>query len=99
MQERLFRVLFAICALVFTGSTAAQAHPLSLTADQIESIRALIRKTMDAHRAPGASFAIGLGGKVAWSEGFGYADVENQVKATPDTAYRTASIGKPTREA
>jgi CubicO group peptidase (beta-lactamase class C family) len=95
MQERLFRVLFAICALVFTGSTAAQAHPLSLTADQIESIRALIRKTMDAHRAPGASFAIGLGGKVAWSEGFGYADVENQVKATPDTAYRTASIGKP----
>jgi len=27
--------------------------------------------------------------------GFGYADVENRVKATPQTTYRTASIGKP----
>jgi CubicO group peptidase (beta-lactamase class C family) len=49
---------------------------------------------MAAHKVPGASFAIGLNGQIAWSEGFGFADLENHVKASPDTAYRTASIGK-----
>jgi len=49
---------------------------------------------MADHRAPGASFAIGLGGEIVCSEGFGYADVEDKARATADTAYRTASIGK-----
>jgi len=35
-----------------------------------------------------------MGGQIVWSEGFGCADVENHGKALPDTAYRTASIGK-----
>jgi len=50
---------------------------------------------MAEEHAPGATFSIGLNGKIVWTEGFGYADVENRVKATPDTRYRTASIGKP----
>jgi len=49
---------------------------------------------MEKHRAPGATFSIGLEDKIIWAEGFGYADLENQVPAGPDTAYRTASIGK-----
>jgi serine beta-lactamase-like protein LACTB len=49
---------------------------------------------MTTYHAPGSTFAIGLNGKVIWSEGFGLADVENSIRATPDTAYRTASMGK-----
>lgn len=50
---------------------------------------------MQEQHAPGATFSIGFNGRIVWSEGFGYADIENQVKAQPETRYRTASIGKP----
>jgi serine beta-lactamase-like protein LACTB len=83
-----------LAAICFTFFAAAQAPPNQLSAAQLDAIRALVEKTIAQHQVPGASFAIGLGGQVAWSEGLGYADVENRVKALPDTAYRTASIGK-----
>ncbi len=95
MRRGFSRILLAVCSVCLALGTFAHAQSANLSSQQIDSIRSLIKKTMDAHLAPGASFAIGLGGKITWSEGFGYADVENQVKATPDTAYRTASIGKP----
>jgi serine beta-lactamase-like protein LACTB len=95
MPTTLLKIRYLFLGIAIVLSLAAHAQPHALTANQIESIRSLIKKTMDRHHAPGASFAIGLGGTIAWSEGFGYADVENQIHATPNTAYRTASIGKP----
>ena len=44
---------------------------------------------------PGLSAAIVRDGKVAWSLGIGYADLENEILATPDTRYRLASCSKP----
>jgi len=90
---------FFICkyllVLLATSSMAnAQTLPEKLTGEQLQSIRARIEKIMAERQVPGASFAIGLHGEMVWAEGFGYADVENRVKAIPDTAYRTASIGK-----
>jgi CubicO group peptidase (beta-lactamase class C family) len=67
----------------------------SLTDSQIRAIRALVSRFMEANHAPGATFAIGLNDRIIWTEGFGWADLENRVHATPVTAYRTASIGKP----
>src|SRR6267143_878582 len=43
---------------------------------------------------PGLSAAIVNNGQIIWEGGFGFQDVENQVPATPDTPYRTASITK-----
>jgi CubicO group peptidase (beta-lactamase class C family) len=43
---------------------------------------------------PGVSVAVVLDGKLVWSRGFGLADVENEVPATPKTVYRLASISK-----
>lgn len=43
---------------------------------------------------PGLSIAIVVNGELAWSRGYGTADLENHVPASPTTAYRTASIGK-----
>jgi serine beta-lactamase-like protein LACTB, mitochondrial len=89
-----FAVLVATSILLTIASSAQIQAPGKLSSAKERAIRALIEKTMSAHRVPGATFAIGLGGQIAWSEGFGFADVENQVKAVPETAYRTASIGK-----
>jgi CubicO group peptidase (beta-lactamase class C family) len=43
---------------------------------------------------PGLSAAVVRDGRVAWSRGFGFADVERGVPAAPDTAYDVASITK-----
>jgi serine beta-lactamase-like protein LACTB len=45
--------------------------------------------------APGMSVAVAIDGRLAWSQGFGNADVENNVPARADTVYRIASISKP----
>ena len=43
---------------------------------------------------PGLSAAIVSNGQIIWEAGFGFQDVENQIPASPDTPYRTASITK-----
>ncbi|MDX1392823.1 MAG: serine hydrolase domain-containing protein [Gemmatimonadota bacterium] len=67
----------------------------SLPAGAGEEIEALVRERMESAGIPGLSVAIALEGGIVWAEGFGTADVENGVPAGPETAYRTASIGKP----
>ncbi|MDR7136102.1 CubicO group peptidase (beta-lactamase class C family) [Lysobacter niastensis] len=56
------------------------------------------RQQLEAERArlkiPGMSAAILEDGDVLWTEGFGYADVEHRVPATPDTLYQIASVTK-----
>ena len=44
---------------------------------------------------PGLSITVDVNGKRVWSEGFGYSDVENDVKCQPSTVMRIASISKP----
>ena len=44
---------------------------------------------------PGVCIAVSLDGKTVWSEGFGFADVENRVLCTSKTVMRIASISKP----
>jgi CubicO group peptidase (beta-lactamase class C family) len=44
---------------------------------------------------PGLSLAVAERGEVRHEAGFGFADVENEVPARPETAYRLASVSKP----
>ncbi len=46
-------------------------------------------------RLPGLSAAIVQDGRLAWSRGFGWADIEKKLPARPDTPYRLASVSKP----
>lgn len=43
---------------------------------------------------PSASVAVGVDGQIVWSEAIGYADVQKQIPATPQTAYRIGSTSK-----
>jgi CubicO group peptidase (beta-lactamase class C family) len=45
-------------------------------------------------RIPGMSAAIVKDQKILWTKGFGFADPENRVPATPETNYRIASLTK-----
>lgn len=44
---------------------------------------------------PGLTLAVSIGGKLVYSEGFGYADLEQRVPVWPTTKFRIASISKP----
>lgn len=63
--------------------------------DPFAALADLGRQGLEKTGAPGLSVAIAKDGKLAWSEGFGIADVENQVNVRPNSVFRIASISKP----
>ena len=67
----------------------------STYADAIASARRLVLDTMRVLGAPGASITVVKDGRVVWSEGMGWADVEQQVPVTPLTRFRVGSVSKP----
>jgi CubicO group peptidase (beta-lactamase class C family) len=66
---------------------AAPTTNVDELADRLEQLRQLVR-------IPGFSAAIARDDRVVWAKGFGLADVENEVPATPQTCYHLASLTK-----
>lgn len=60
-----------------------------------DDARALLARLRDSLAIPGLSVAVLVDGRIVWSEGLGFADLENRVPATPLTRFRIASISKP----
>lgn len=83
--------LFGLCLL----SAASIAAKGQLSAPQTAAIDHLLSTYISAHKVPGLSVAVVANGRVAYLQGYGVADVENSVPATPDTVYRLASVSKP----
>src|SRR5262245_12602343 len=75
---------------------ALAAAPIRAEApDTFTEVADLVEEARNEWQAPGMSVAVVVDGRLAWSRGFGVADVENDVEARPDTVYRIASISKP----
>lgn len=68
--------------------------PISLKV-AINEARVFLQQVREETGAPGLVVAVSVDGKLVWSEGLGYADLENNVKCTPKTVMRIASISKP----
>ena len=85
------------------SSTPIQANQVASTLSSstspsenaIVKCRHLIRRKMLERGIPGAVVAVMKDGRLVWSEGIGYADIENDVPCTSDTLMRIASISKP----
>jgi serine beta-lactamase-like protein LACTB, mitochondrial len=60
-----------------------------------DGIRTAVLEAMGQRGIPGLSLAIVEAGVVRYEAGFGFADVENDVPARPETVYRLASVSKP----
>lgn len=54
----------------------------------------LIDQEMAQNDIAGLSIALVDDQRIVWQSGFGYADIENDVRATPETVYRAGSIAK-----
>ena len=65
-----------------------------LTPSQTKTVDALVTSFATEHHVPGLSLAVVQQGRVALTQGYGLADIENNVQASPDTVYRIASLSK-----
>jgi CubicO group peptidase (beta-lactamase class C family) len=63
-------------------------------ADSFDSVREFIRAELTRLNAASVAVAVACDGRIVWEEGFGLADREAKIPATPDTPYSLASISK-----
>ena len=80
-----------LLALLFLVAAAYAQQPGNLS----NRVDAAVREFQAATLAPAVTVAIAVNGKIAYSKAFGVADIENDVRATPETLIRTGSIAKP----
>jgi len=73
-------------------SSEAQQHEIS--ADKRTQIEAAVSRFMASTHAPGIAVAVVENGEYDWGNGFGFADLENNVPASEHTLFRLASISK-----
>jgi CubicO group peptidase (beta-lactamase class C family) len=92
-MHHLFSIFFGVVASsVFLCD---RAFSIGTTDPRFEPVRAIIADVMAEQNAPSIAVAVAHRGNIIWQEGFGWADIEQQIPATAHTAYSLASISKP----
>ncbi len=93
------RVSKASCIALAIGFILWNAAvPQQAASDSYEAARANAdrqAKEWIARGIPGLSLTVAVDGKIMYSEGFGYADLEERVPVWPTTKFRIGSISKP----
>lgn len=81
------------------AATTAAADNNRIYDDSYARVVASAREELDAYRAslvaPSLSVAVGVEGELVWADARGYADLELQTYATPETVYAVGSVSKP----
>jgi len=81
--------------LVLCLFTSVPAQDSSVIFDnRFTDVRELIIDQITTETVPSIVVAVAEDGKIIWEEAFGFADLENQIKSTPNTMYRLGSISK-----
>ena len=60
----------------------------------LDSARTVARRAISRMNMPGVSVAVGVGGEVIWTEGFGWSDLTEKSVVTPADIYPAGSISK-----
>ena len=87
------RIRLPLLAALLLVGLAGFAHAGLLPA-VVGRIESLVADAMAKQHIPGLSIAVATGNRIQLERGFGLADVENDVRVTPVTKFRTASIAK-----
>src|SRR5687768_10070663 len=88
-------VLLASCMLAHSGALALQApQDARVATPDFSAVRQLIRERMAKDSLPGLTIAVARGDSILWEEGFGWANRERRVPATPHTPFYLASLSK-----
>lgn len=91
-------LLILVGLLLLTACAETLQRPRQLTRGDYSETRQyltrLIEHKMVERDIVGLSIALVDDQHVVWAEGFGWADAQRKIKATPETVYRTGSITK-----
>ncbi|MFK8078112.1 MAG: serine hydrolase domain-containing protein [Granulosicoccus sp.] len=98
-RARHWRFLCLLQVLVISGCTSLKPPelPAKFAGDYTpitNYLSALINQQMKKGKLTGVSIALVVGDQKVWSEGFGYADVNEKLAATSNTVYRAGSVSK-----
>lgn len=88
-----FYFLLALFSVPLNGGL--NMNSTSAADDPLDDVRTMIREAVKNENLPSLAVAVVQDGKIRWQEGFGLADREKKIEATPDTMYSLASISKP----
>ena len=83
----------ACCAALAAQERTARASGLPVA--KLAELEDALEQLAEQYHVPGMSAAVVHRRALAWSKGFGYADLEQGTWAVPETRYSTASVAKP----
>jgi len=93
--KNLKSILFLITLLVVWPVTELSAKGNIAGPEIAHKADALMQQFFEDNNTPGLSVSVGLGGKLVWSQGYGYADLEQRVPVTPGLSkFRIGSVIK-----
>ena len=75
-------------------TSVMHSAPLPRWAHAVEEGREIARSGLSGQNLPGLSVAVGVGEEIVWAEGFGWADIQNQVPVAPGTRFRIGHASK-----
>ena len=101
-RRRLISLASAIVMLVGCeeNTVAPPEEPLGYTkvgspAESLTEFENVLERIRSDLKIPGLSAAITKNRRIVWAKGFGYANREKGIQATPNTVYHLASLTKP----
>jgi len=74
--------------------SVALSAPSQKWAAAVDRGRQIARAGIVGQNLPGLSVAVGVGGDIAWAEGFGWADMEKRVPVAPGMRFRIGHTSK-----
>jgi serine beta-lactamase-like protein LACTB len=94
-NQQISRRCFVATAMSAVAASKLVRSQSRWTAEKATAIQTLIEDEMAKQRIPAVSVSVVMDGRAVWARGFGFADLEHRVSATPQTVYRIASVSKP----
>jgi CubicO group peptidase (beta-lactamase class C family) len=74
--------------------SVTHSNPSRQWADAVEQGRQIVRAGLTEQNLPGLSVAVGVGGDIVWTEGFGWADLETRTPVAPHMRFRIGTASK-----
>src|SRR5687768_5179526 len=85
---------FYLIALVASTGTCSKSPKHTTDKSSISTFESKLESLRLKYKIPGFSAGVIRNGKVEWTKGFGFADVEKKIPVTNSTAFHLASLTK-----
>jgi len=96
MTIKILVYVFTALLIIILGGCEPTAPLNSDYGDAIIESHRIMDSLYQSQKVPGIDVAVAVDGKIVWSEGFGYADLEHESPVIPGkTRFRIGSVSKP----